>query len=137
MCGVEKFFKNFLKNFFIVQKNFLKIFIIFLNFSKKLFHNGVPVETSFRSLNAASKKLSINISTLKGLSCGKTPKLPENAPKNLTVIQIPTLSKPADLTNGKYYCDICEKYIQNRSKYEHIITKSHLKIKKILEENKK
>lgn len=95
--------------------------------------NDLTIETTYRSLHEASKALSINLATLKGLSIGKTPKLPENAPKNLKVVQIPTVPKPTNLVNGKYYCEICDKYIQPKSKYDHIMTKSHLKIKKILE----
>ena len=97
--------------------------------------NGEVVETIYHSLHEASKALSIHIPALRGLSIGKTPKLPENAPKNLKVTQILTQPKPNNIINGKYYCAICDKYIQPKSKYDHITTKSHLKIKEILEKN--
>ena len=97
--------------------------------------DGVPVEKLYRSLHKASTDLSLSIASLKELSRGGTPKLPPDTPQNLKVCQIPTLPKPEEtnIINGKYYCDICDKYIQPRSKYDHINTKSHLKIKAILE----
>jgi hypothetical protein len=100
--------------------------------------NELPVEESFRSLHKASEALSINIGILKGLLRGKTTRSSKSVPKNLTVVQIPTLpkapkppksSKPqkSPKISEKYYCVVCDKYIQPRSKYDHVKTKSHLK----------
>jgi hypothetical protein len=97
---------------------------------------GNPVETQFRSLHKASKVLGINIPTLKELSYGGSPRLKAEYPKDLKVVRIPTLPKPVPKSKQpksqqqetiKYYCEICDKYLKPKSKYEHVVSKTHLK----------
>jgi hypothetical protein len=100
------------------------------------------VEQSFRSLYKASKQLSISIPTLKELYLGGNPKLHDNVPKNITVVRIDTLPKPPPKPKTKqtqkptktdpdikWRCEICNKEIKLKSKYEHVTTMGHLKKK--------
>lgn len=96
--------------------------------------NNQLIEQSFRSLYKASKQLLIPIQTLKELYLGGTPKLRENVPKDIKVIRIDTLPKPPPKvqqpqtsTDAKWCCDICNKEIKAKSKYEHVLSMSHKK----------
>src|SRR5438067_2192354 len=88
--------------------------------------DGKKVEKTFRSLYAASKFFSISSQVLRELSLGGNPKLHPNAPQDIKVERIPTLSKQDKLSEGssiiagKWHCEICDKYIQPKSKYEHV-----------------
>ena len=98
--------------------------------------DGVLVEKQFRSLNQASKFFSITIQSLKELSMGMTPKLHEKTPQDLKVIRVPispklTNDKPKD---GNWHCDICNKDIKSKSRYAHVTTNGHLKLKNALEQ---
>lgn len=105
--------------------------------------NGESVEKQFRSLNQAAKFFTLSVQTLKELSLGMTPKTHQPMPKDLKVTQIPTLpksSKVPGLTTSKqtiieglWHCDICDRSIKSKSKYAHIMTAGHNKMKGILE----
>ena len=94
---------------------------------------GNTVEKTFRSLYAASKFFSISSQALKELSLGGNPKLRPETPKNLKVERIPTLPKTktfpegSSIVVGKWHCQICDKYIKPKSKYEHVVTMGHKK----------
>lgn len=92
--------------------------------------NGEQVETSFRSLYKASKILNISIPALKELSLGGTPKLKPEAPQDIKVARITTIPKPPKKPqdpNDIYHCDICNKDMKAKSKYEHAMTIGHKK----------
>jgi hypothetical protein len=117
--------------------------------------NHETVEKPFRSLSQASKFITNNIvgspklsiQTLKELSLGLTPKLPENVPSDLTVVRIPTMPRipkiPAPKTqpapnihkDEMWHCDSCNREIKFNSKYSHLKTKSHIIIKETLKKN--
>ena len=89
--------------------------------------NGELIETIFDSLSQASNFFSITPQSLKELSLGGTPNLPEKTPKDLKVVRITTAPKFPKTNSEKWHCDICDKDIKNKSKYAHIITMGHKK----------
>ena len=94
---------------------------------------GKTVEKIFPSLYSASKFFQISALQLKELSFGGNPKLHAEAPQDLKVERLPTTPKPSILSQGcssipgKWHCPICDKYIQPKSKYEHVYSITHKK----------
>lgn len=99
--------------------------------------NGVLVEKKFPSLNQASKFFALSIQNLKDLSMGLTPKLHENTPKDLKVVQMEKIPISPEILQQKkegiWFCDICRREIKRNSKYSHIKTKNHIKKGEIFE----
>ena len=90
--------------------------------------DGLPFEIQFNSISQASKHFRITPQSIKELSLGGTPKLPENIPKDLKMTRFkipPKFSKTGDHTDT-WHCDVCNKDIKDKSKYAHIGTISHL-----------
>jgi hypothetical protein len=101
---------------------------------------GELVETEFRSLYKASKILHISTPALKELSLGGTAKLKPEAPQDIKVSRIPTLPKPPKKptdSNEIYHCDLCNKDMKLKSKYEHVSTMGHKKKLELLENTNK
>lgn len=110
--------------------------------------NGDSIEKQFRSLNQAAKFFKLSVQTMKDLSLGVPPKTHQPMPKDLKVIQIPLLPKPPKvpkqpkqpkskpkpkpiIKNEPWHCDICNRTIKSKSKYAHVMTASHLKLKNL------
>lgn len=90
---------------------------------------GKLVETTFNSIYKASKTLKISASTLKELSFGRTPQLRPDIPQDIKVVRI-QIQKPQDKQKdptGVYHCEICNKDMKTKSKYEHVQTMGHIK----------
>lgn len=94
--------------------------------------DGKYVETTFSSLYKASKSLSINIPTLKELYHGEHPKLRDGVPKDIIVVRLDAIPKEHNNwlkkePNDKWHCQICDKDIKYKSKYEHVLSTTHKK----------
>jgi hypothetical protein len=99
---------------------------------------GKLVEIQFNSLSQASKYFHITPQSIKELSLGGTPSLPETLSKDLKItrFKIPPKFPKTNNCTGKWHCDICDKDIKSTSKYAHIATVGHLKKQEILSNNK-
>ena len=103
--------------------------------------NGETEVKQFRSLNQASKFFGLSVQTLKELSLGQSPKIKDQTLQNIQVTHIPTLTKPPKPEikpkqpkihkDELWHCDLCGRDVKLYSKYSHVLTKSHLKIKEI------
>lgn len=95
--------------------------------------NGESVEKQFESLNKASKFLSLTQQALKTMLQGGTPKLNSKSkvPKELKIVRIelPPHIKPSK--DEIWHCDVCNYDIKHKSKYAHIETKGHIRIRDV------